>query len=99
VSLPAGAFVNAGAGVKTNLLLSTKGQPTERVWYYDLSGVKVGKKSPLTIAHFEELFRLPPDRTDSEHSWTVDRQAIDEKGREVAEAVAALRNLSRPASS
>jgi type I restriction enzyme M protein len=46
VSLPAGAFVNAGAGVKTNLLFFAKGQPTERVWYYDLSGVKVGKKRP-----------------------------------------------------
>src|SRR5207237_6529057 len=48
VSLPAGAFVNAGAGVKTNLLFFTKGRPTERVWYFDLSGVKVGKKAPLT---------------------------------------------------
>ncbi|HEU4367639.1 MAG TPA: N-6 DNA methylase [Methylomirabilota bacterium] len=80
VSLPAGAFVNAGAGVKTNLLFFAKGRPTERVWYYDLSGVKVGKKSPLTIAHFEEFFRLLPDRTDSEHSWTVERKAIEEKG-------------------
>jgi type I restriction enzyme M protein len=31
VSLPAGAFVNAGAGVKTNLLFFAKGRPTERV--------------------------------------------------------------------
>src|SRR6266852_1204107 len=29
-SLPAGTFVNAGAGVKTNLLFFTKGTPTER---------------------------------------------------------------------
>jgi type I restriction enzyme M protein len=79
VSLPAGAFVNAGAGVKTNLLFFTKGRPTERVWYYDLSGVKVGKKKPLTLAHFEDFFRLLPGRTDSERSWTVERKAIDEK--------------------
>ena len=79
VSLPAGAFVNAGAGVKTNLLFFTKGRPTERVWYYDLSGVKVGKKNPLTLAHFEDFFRLLPGRTDSERSWTVERKAIDEK--------------------
>jgi type I restriction enzyme M protein len=32
----------------------------------------VGKKSPLTLAHFEELFRLLPQRADSERSWTVD---------------------------
>ena len=42
----------AGAGVKTNLLFFTKGRPTERIWYYDLSGMKVGKKQPMTLAHF-----------------------------------------------
>ena len=121
VSLPAGVFTAAGAGVKTNLLFFTKGQPTERVWYYDLSDIKVGKKSPLTLAHFAEFFRLLPERAESEHSWTVTREQIEEKrydlkavnpnarheqdtrtpaelldlieakGREVAEALAALR--------
>lgn len=52
VSLPGGVFSTAGAGVKTNLLFFTKGQPTQRIWYYDLSWVKVGKKTPLTLAHF-----------------------------------------------
>ncbi|MCG3163608.1 MAG: hypothetical protein JMDDDDMK_05047 [Acidobacteria bacterium] len=52
VSLPGGVFSTAGAGVKTNLLFFTKGKKTERIWYYDLSHVKVGKKSPLTLAHF-----------------------------------------------
>jgi type I restriction enzyme M protein len=124
VSLPAGAFVNAGAGVKTNLLFFTKGRPTERVWYFDLSSVKVGKKKPLTLAHFEDFFRLLPGRTDSARSWTVERKAIDEnsydlkavnphartdedlrtpeelldlieaKGKEVAEAIVALRGLT-----
>lgn len=116
--------MNSGAGVKTNLLF-TKGGPTERIWYNDLAAVKVGKKRPLTLGHFEEFFRLLPDRTDSERSWTVDRPAIEAKGydlkavnphakrdedlrtpeelldvieakgREVAEAVAALRALSK----
>src|SRR5437867_3157340 len=125
VSLPSGAFVNAGAGVKTNLLFFTQGRPTERVYYYDLSGVKVGKKSPLTLAHFEEFFRLLPERANSERSWVVERKDIDAKGydlkavnpnarsqedrrtpeelldlieakgREVTEAVAALRTLRR----
>jgi type I restriction enzyme M protein len=80
VSLPAGAFVNAGAGVKTNLLFFTRGRPTERTWYYDLSGVKVGKKAPLTLAHFEEFFRLLPERADSERSWTVDRAGHEARG-------------------
>lgn len=52
VSLPGGVFSTAGAGVKTNLLFFTKGRKTERIWYYDLSHVKVGKKTPLTLAHF-----------------------------------------------
>jgi type I restriction enzyme M protein len=52
LSLPGGVFSAAGAGVKTNLLFFTKGQKTERIWYYDLSQVKVGKKTPLTLAHF-----------------------------------------------
>jgi len=52
LSLPGGVFSTAGAGVKTNLLFFTKGRKTERIWYYDLSHVKVGKKTPLTLAHF-----------------------------------------------
>lgn len=52
VSLPSGVFSTAGAGVKTNLLFFTKGKRTERIWYYDLSHVKVGKKTPMTLAHF-----------------------------------------------
>jgi type I restriction enzyme M protein len=52
LSLPSGVFSAAGAGVKTNLLFFTKGRKTEQIWYYDLSQVKVRKKTPLTLAHF-----------------------------------------------
>ena len=52
VSLPGGVFSTAGAGVKTNLLFMTKGKKTERIWYYDLSNVKVGKKTPMTLSQF-----------------------------------------------
>ena len=52
VSLPGGVFVGAGAAVKTNLLFFTKGRKTTKIWYYDLTHVKVGKKSPMTLAHF-----------------------------------------------
>lgn len=84
VSLPAGVFTAAGAGVKTNLLFFTKGQPTQRIWYYDLSDVKVGKKTPLTQNHFEEFFRLLPKRAESTRSWTVDFAA--RKAQALAEA-------------
>lgn len=82
VSLPGGVFTAAGAGVKTNLLFFTKGNPTRKIWYYDLSDVKVGKKTPLTMQHFEELFQLLPSRSDSELSWTVD---IEKRKKEAAE--------------
>jgi type I restriction enzyme M protein len=72
VSLPGGVFSSAGAGVKTNLFFFDKGRQTERIWYYDLSDVKVGKKTPLTLAHFEKFFQLLPERADSERSWTID---------------------------
>jgi len=52
ISLPGGVFSTAGAGVKTNLLFFSKGKTTEKIWYYDLTHIKVGKKTPLTLAHF-----------------------------------------------
>src|SRR5438093_254951 len=124
VSMPGGVFTAAGAGVKTNLLFFTKGKPTDRVYYYDLSDIKVGKKTPFTLDKFEEFFRLLPTRADSERSWAVSRKAIEEKnydlkavnpnakstedtrtpedlldlieakGREVVEALAALRTTN-----
>ena len=80
VSLPGGVFSAAGAGVKTNLLFFTKGKPTEKVWYYDLSDIKVGKKKPFMLEHFEDFFKLLPTRADSPRSWTVTRKQIEEKG-------------------
>jgi type I restriction enzyme M protein len=76
VSLPGGAFTGAGAGVKTNLVFFTRGRKTERIWYYDLSDVKVGKKTPLTLQHFANFFELlaqrGTDAAETERSWTVD---------------------------
>jgi len=71
VSLPSGVFLQAGGGVKTNLLFFTKGAPTESIWYYDLAHVKITKKQPLTLAHFENFFELLPTRAESEYSWNV----------------------------
>jgi type I restriction enzyme M protein len=79
VSLPGGVFTAAGAGVKTNLLFFTKGRPTEKVWYYDLSDIKVGKKTPFMLEKFDDFFRLLPARGDSDRSWTVTRQEIEAK--------------------
>ena len=78
ISLPGGVFTAAGAGVKTNILLLEKGKRTESIWYYDLSDIKVGKRTPFTVDKFDEFFRFLPDRTDSDRSWTVDRQTIED---------------------
>ncbi len=83
VSLPPGTFSQAGGGVKANLLFFTKGKPTERIWYYDLSDVKVLKKSPLTLANFEDFFKLLPSRSDSERSWSINRQDIEAKNYDI----------------
>lgn len=91
VSLPAGVFTAAGAGVKTNLLFFTKGQPTRKIWYYDLTDIKVRKKTPLTLKHFEDFMRLLPQRADSELSWTVD---LDERKRIAAEEARPLKEQS-----
>lgn len=79
VSLAPGVFSAAGAGVKTNLLFFTKGKPTEGIWYYDLSDIKVGKRTPFTLKHFDEFFRLWPKRRNSKRSWTVPRGQIEAK--------------------
>ena len=79
VSLPAGVFTQAGAGVKTNLMFFNKGQPTQETWYYDLSDVKVTKRKPLTLGHFKEFFELLPTRADSENSWAVNREELEDR--------------------
>lgn len=52
VVLPEKVFSGAGADVRTNLLFFDKGKKTDKIWYYDFSHLKVGKKSPMTLAHF-----------------------------------------------
>lgn len=88
VSLPGGAFTGSGAGVKTNLVFFTRGRKTERIWYYDLSHIKVGKKTPLTLERFRHFFDLLDKRgtaeAETEHSWTVDFAARRQRAAEEA---------------
>lgn len=70
--------------MKTNLVFFTKGRATERIWYYDLANVKVGKKTPMTLAQFDEFFRFLPERAESELSWTIDFAARVQKSLEDA---------------
>ncbi len=77
VSLPVGVFTTVGAAVKTNLAFFTKGQRTERIWYYDLSEVRVNKTTPLTRDQFADFSQHLPARANSGKSWTVNRQEIE----------------------
>jgi type I restriction enzyme M protein len=80
VSLPIGVFVNAGAGAKTDLLFFTKGEATQRVWYYDMTHHHVTRTKPLKFSDFADFFdrlALDPDDAErvSERSWW---RSIDE---------------------
>jgi len=83
ISLPPKVFVNAGAASKTNLLFFTKGEQTKEIWYYDLSDLNITKKQPLTLGHFEEFFKLLPERASSERSWRVPIEEIEAKNYDI----------------
>lgn len=85
VSLPGGVFTQAGAGVKTNIFIFTKGRPTQTIWYYDLAHLNITKRNPLTMGEFAEFLRLYPSRGDSEYSWTVDIEARKNAARREAQ--------------
>ncbi len=94
VSMPGGVFTTAGADVKTNLVFFTKGRKTEKIWYYDLSHVKVGKKTPMTLAHFGydkngniiDENKMPATLTGN---WSEDENVKDEPFPTYAKMVAA----------
>lgn len=77
ISLPIGVFANAGASIKTNLLFFTKGQQTNSIWYYDLSAVKITRKTPFTLDLFGEFFQLLPSRGVSARSWRIHAYEIE----------------------
>jgi type I restriction enzyme M protein len=80
LDMPGGTFkASSSAGVKTVVLFFTKGEPTRKVWYYQLNpGRSLGKTNPLTIADFKEFLELQKTRGNSANSWTVDIAGIDQ---------------------
>ncbi len=75
LDLPSGVFT--GAGVKTVVLFFTKGEPTERVWYYQLDK-HFTKTQALTEADLADFLALQKTKADSENSWTVDVASLGE---------------------
>jgi type I restriction enzyme M protein len=73
---PAKTFL--GAGVKTVVLFFTKGEPTQKVWYYQLEpGRSLGKTNPLNDHDLEDFLKLQQGFKDSDKSWSLDVADID----------------------
>jgi type I restriction enzyme M protein len=75
---PSGTF--QGAGVKTVILFFKKGEPTKKIWYYQLKpGRNMGKTNPLNENDLEEFIKLQKLRADSDLSWSVDITGINQE--------------------
>jgi type I restriction enzyme M protein len=75
---PSGTF--QGAGVKTVVLFFKKGEPTKKIWYYQLKpGRNMGKSNPLIEKDLEEFIELQKKSKDSELSWSVDVSAVNQE--------------------
>ena len=65
----------------------TKGEPTNDVWYYDLSDLNITKKQQLTVEHFEEFFKLLNPSTlelrEGDRSWRVSIEEIKAKNYDI----------------
>jgi len=79
---PAKTFL--GAGVKTVVLFFTKGEATQRTWFYQLDpGRSLGKTNPLNDNDLKEFVTLQQaamsntESGESEKSWTLSIADLD----------------------
>ncbi len=74
VRLPPGVF-QPYAGVNTNLVFFTKGQPTKEVWYYQMplpAGLKqYTKNRGITDAEFEPIAKWFKNKKANDNAWKV----------------------------
>ena len=75
LDLPSGVFT--GAGVKTVVLFFTKGEPTKKVWYYQLDK-HFTKTASMTEADLEDFLQKQKTKEESECSWTLDVSTLDD---------------------
>ena len=74
---PAKTFL--GAGVKTVVLFFTKGEPTQKTWFYQLDpGRSLGKTNPLNDNDLKEFVELQNSFAESEKSWSLATTELDE---------------------
>ncbi len=75
---PQGTFT--GTGVKTVVLFFTKGKPTTKTWYYQLTpGRTMGKTNPLNDKDLADFLKLYIKKEESENSWTLQTSTVDQQ--------------------
>lgn len=73
---PAKTFL--GAGVKTVVLFFTKGEPTQKTWFYQLDpGRSLGKTNPLNDNDLKEFIELQKSFEESAKSWSLATADLD----------------------
>jgi len=83
LDMPAGTFT--GAGVKTVVLFFHKGEPTKKIWYYQLdTGRSMGKTNPLNDKDLKEFVILHKDKSNTEKSWLFNINDIVEDNYDLA---------------
>ena len=76
LDLPKGTFV--GAGVQTVVLFFEKGNPTNKIWYYQLNPKRnLGKTNSLNESDLEDFIKLSKIKEPSENSWLFDTKNIN----------------------
>jgi type I restriction enzyme M protein len=77
LDLPGGTFT--GAGVKTVVLFFDKGEPTKKVWFYQLNlDRNLGKTNALNEKDLAEFIALQKTKSESENSWNVRLSDVDQ---------------------
>ena len=70
LDMPSGTFL--GAGVKTVILFFQKGEPTKKIWFYQMDpGRNMGKTNPLNDKDLTEFIELQKTKPETEKSWIL----------------------------
>jgi type I restriction enzyme M protein len=76
LDLPAKVF---SAGVKTVVLFFKKGEPTKKIWYYQLNlDRNLGKTNPLNENDLADFLACYQGLKETENSWFVDLKDVDQ---------------------
>ncbi len=77
LDLPSGVFQ---AGVKTIVLFFKKGEPTKKVWFYQLNLDRtLGKSDPLNENDLADFLEKQKTKADSENSWSINVADLNEQ--------------------